>query len=61
MEEFLRTLRRDIGLSNRGLERGLFIRMILRNPDLFLTMAAANPKVTLQELSEREKELGLEP
>jgi len=35
MEEFFRALRKDLGLSNRGLVRGAFIRMILRHPDCF--------------------------
>jgi hypothetical protein len=60
MEDFFRALRKDIGLSNRGLNRGSFIRMILKHPDLFFAMASANPNVTLAELSEKEKELGLE-
>src|SRR5207247_1517114 len=38
-DEFFRALRQDLGLSNRGLERGAFIRLILRHPDLFFIMA----------------------
>src|SRR2546427_1181288 len=60
MEDFFRALRKDIGLSNRGLNRGSFIRMILKYPDVFFAMASVNPNVTLEELSEKEKELGLE-
>ena len=60
MDEFFRALRLDLGLSNRGLERGAFIRLILKHPDLFLQMAKENPNVTLDQVAMREKELGLE-
>jgi len=60
MDEFFRSMRSDIGLSNRGLEKGFFSHLILRHSQLFLSMAKANPKVTLRELSEKEKSLGLD-
>lgn len=59
-DDFFKAIRRDLGLSNNGLERGVFARLILRNPDLFFLMAKTNPNVTLDELAEKEKELGLD-
>ena len=59
MEDFFRAIRRDIGLSNSGLRKGLFFHFVLRNPELFLAMVKQNPRVTLEELSVREKELGI--
>lgn len=60
MDEFFRAMRKDIGLSNSGLEKGLFSHFILRHSELFLLMAKQNPSITLGELSEKEKEMGLE-
>ena len=59
-DEFFRVVRRDLGLSNKGLERGSFVRLMLKHPDLFFAMSKANPKITLAELAEKEKQLGLE-
>jgi uncharacterized membrane protein len=53
-----RAIRKDIGLSNFGLAKGFFVRMILRNPDIFFAMYRQNPNVTLSELAAREKQLG---
>lgn len=61
MEDFFRALRKDIGLSNSKLPRGLFIQMILRNYDLFVVLSKQNPNITLEEMAQKEKELGLEP
>jgi len=59
MDEFFRAMRKDIGLSNKQLEKGFFAHVILRNSELFLEMAKKNPNVTLAELSEFEKKQGL--
>ncbi len=59
-DEFFRSLRHDLGLSNRGLEKGAFVKFIIRHADLFFTMAKENPQITLRELAQKEKELGLE-
>ena len=59
MDRFFRALRTDVGQSSRGLEKGAFTHMILRNSEIFLRLAKKNPKVTLAELSEVEKALGL--
>ena len=58
-ESFFKAIRKDLGLSNKGLEKGIFIHFILRNSDLFLQMAKENPNITLAELGEMEEKLGL--
>lgn len=58
-EEFFKSIRKDLGLSNRGLEKGIFVHFILRNSDLFLQMAKNNPNITFAELGELEEKLGL--
>lgn len=60
MGEFFIAMRHDIGLSNRGIEAGLFSHLILRHASLFLAAAKNNPNITLREIAEIEKELGLE-
>jgi hypothetical protein len=55
MEDFFRSLRSDLGISNFGIEKGDFIRLILQNGDFFMAMANQNPDMTLAELAEREK------
>lgn len=60
MDDFFREMRKDIGLSNRGLEKGFFSHLILRHSDVFLSAAKTNPKITLAELADLEKQLGLE-
>ncbi|MDO0946111.1 hypothetical protein [Chromohalobacter israelensis] len=59
MDEFFRAMRKDIGLSNKNLDKGFFSHLILRHASLFLAEAKENPKVTLSEVAAREKELGL--
>ena len=54
-EEFFKSIRKDLGLSNRGLEKGIFVHFILRNSELFLRMAKNNPDITLAELGELEE------
>lgn len=60
MGEFFLAMRKDIGLSNRGISKTTFVHLILRHPELFLQMAKENPYVTLAELAAKEKEFGLE-
>ncbi len=60
MGEFFMAMRKDIGLSNRGIEAGHFSHLILRHASLFLSAAKENPNITLRELAELEKKLGLE-
>lgn len=60
MDEFFRAMRKDIGLSNSGLEKGAFSHFILRHSETFLILSKQNPNITLAELEEKEKELGLQ-
>ena len=60
MDEFFRAMRSDIGLSNKGLEKGFFCNIILRHASLFLAEAKKNPKITLAEIGQIEKARGLE-
>lgn len=56
-ERFLRSLRKDIGLSNDKLKRGAFARLILRNSELLIQMKKVDPNVTLDDLAKLEKSL----
>jgi len=56
MDDFFRAMRKDVGLSNSGLEKGVFAHFILRNSELFLAMAKSDPSITLDDLSKKEKE-----
>lgn len=60
MDEFFRTMRADIGLSNKGLTKGFFSNIILRHADVFLAEAKLNPNITLSDLAQIEKDRGLE-
>ncbi len=60
MDEFFRAMRKDVGLSNSGLEKGAFSHFILRHSDLFLRVAKDNPNIKLSEISQKEKEMGLD-
>lgn len=57
MEDFFISLRSDLGISNRGIREGDFIRLILNKGELFMRMARENPDMSLAELSSMEKEL----
>ena len=59
MGDFVLSVRKDLGLSNKGIDRKTFVSLILKNPDLFLDMAIKNPRVTLAELAKEEQKLGL--
>lgn len=50
-------IRKDLGHKNNKLVKGTFVSLILRNPELFLSMAKKNPNVTLAQLSEVEQKL----
>lgn len=54
-EDFLLAVRSDLRHTNKGIRRGLFARMFLKNSDLFLAMAAKNPNYKLEDLVELEK------
>lgn len=57
MEDFFISLRSDLGISNGGIQKGDFIRLILNNGELFMLMANKNPDMPLAELASLEKEL----
>jgi hypothetical protein len=54
-ENFLNAIRTDLRHSNRGIRRGWFARLFLKESGLFLAMVAKNPKITLAEVAEAEK------
>lgn len=56
-EDFLLAVRRDLRHTNKGIRRGLFARMFLKNSELFLLMPAKNPELKLEELAAMEKML----
>jgi len=56
-EEFFLEIRKDLGHRNNKLTKGTFVHLMLKNPELFLSMAEKNPNITLAELSEIEKKL----
>jgi hypothetical protein len=57
-DDFFKAIRKDLGLSNRGLEKGAFAHFMLKNAELFLQMAKENPDITLAELGQIEEKLG---
>ena len=56
-EAFLFAIRKDLRHENAGLRKGFFARLFLKQGALFLTMAEANPNVTLAELAVVEDRL----
>jgi len=59
MEHFFSASRKDLGHSNWGIKRGDMISFVLRHTELFLSESQKNPNMTLAELAELEKKLGL--
>jgi hypothetical protein len=59
-EDLFKAIRSDLGLSNRGIHRGAFIKLQLKSADLLLALAKKNPNVTLTEVGELAKKLGIE-
>lgn len=57
IEDFILSIRRDLRHSNRGIRKGIFARMLLRNGEIFLQMAEKNPDISLGELAAIEKAL----
>ena len=64
MGELILAMRKDVGLSNRGLVTGatkgvskgtiMGARYMLRNPDLFLACLRADPSMSIEELTRLE-------
>ncbi|APV36281.1 hypothetical protein BEN76_09730 [Acinetobacter soli] len=57
MEDLFKAMRKDIGLSNKNLDKGAFSHFIMKEADLFLALSKENPNITLAEISEVEKVL----
>ncbi|MCK9201535.1 MAG: hypothetical protein M0P59_06460 [Gallionella sp.] len=53
-EAFLLAIRNDLRHNNKGLRKGFFARLFLKEGTLFLQMAEKNPNITLAELVEIE-------
>jgi len=49
-ERLLLAIRKDLGHSNKGIQRGIFARLVMKNADLFLSMSKTNPNIALGEL-----------
>lgn len=58
-EDFLLSLRKDLGKDNKGIKRGVFAALFFKNSNLFLELAAKNPNITLSEVAEFERHLDL--
>jgi hypothetical protein len=56
-EKFLLSLRSDLRHSNKGIPKGFFASLFLKEGALFLAMAKEDPNVTLSQLAEVEKVL----
>ena len=54
-QEFLVTIREDLGHRNNKLDPGLYATSLLSEPSILLEMAAKNPSVTLAEVAAEEK------
>lgn len=57
MEDFYKSLRSDIGISNRGLRDGDLVQLVLRHGDLYVAMWHKNPNMPLAQLVALEKQL----
>lgn len=57
IEDFFIEIRKDLGHKNNKLIKGTFIHLILKNPELFLSIEKNNPNITLSEFAEIEKTL----
>jgi membrane protein YqaA with SNARE-associated domain len=57
MEEFYKSLRADLGISNLGLNDGDLARLLLRHGDLYVAMSKKNPNLPLAALIEMEKKI----
>lgn len=56
-EALLRAIRADLRHSNRGLRRGFFARLFLKEGDLFLEQADKDPHLTLAALAIIERKM----
>ena len=54
-EDLFRAIRKDLGHKSWRLERGSFLRFLLKESDLFLSLSKSNPNLTLEELAKFEE------
>jgi len=54
-EKFLLAIRKDLGKNNRGIKKGFFAQLFLKNGNLLMEAAFKNPNVTLAEVAQIEK------
>ena len=54
-ERFLLSLRADLRHNNRGIPKGFFASILLRESAFFLEAAKKNPKITMAEVAALEK------
>jgi hypothetical protein len=59
MLDFFLAIRKDLGHSNRRVERKHLARALLKNPELFIQEFKKNPNITFEEISKLESKLGL--
>jgi len=59
-EAFLRAIRDDLRHSNRGLRRGFFAKLFLKEGNLFLELSTKNPNLTLAALADIENKMKVE-
>ena len=57
MEDFFKCLRKDLGISNRGIKRGAIVSLFVNDIDLLLACYNKNPNVTLNDLTIIKKQL----
>lgn len=60
MDQFFKSLRSDLGISNRGLEDAVFAHLIVRNGDLLMAAAKTKPSMSFEELAQLEELLALQ-
>ena len=57
MIDFFLSLRKDLGHSNRGIQREHLIRFMLKESDLFMNMYKKNQDVTISEIAAVEERI----
>ena len=55
MIDFFLALRKDLGHSNKGIQKEHIVCFMLKKPDLFMSMYKKNQGVTLAEIAAVEK------
>ena len=53
--DFLLSIRDDLGLSNKGINRKTFVWIIMKHPEIFLNAVNINEETTLSEIEALEK------